>query len=82
MPGTGGIRGGEPLDPVGVLRDTLVRIDAVLARIEEQALQGDTRAGALYSRLMAQRSDIALKIRDLERGADRLLEWLMGLLKV
>ncbi|MGC8893883.1 MAG: hypothetical protein ACP5QG_03435 [candidate division WOR-3 bacterium] len=66
---------------MGVLRDTLTRIDAVLTRIEEQALQGDTRAGALYSRLMAQRSDIALKIRELERGADRLLEWLVELLR-
>jgi len=66
---------------VGILRDTLARIDAVLSGIEEQALGGDTRAGALYSRLMAQRAEIALKIRDLERGADRLLEWLVGLLK-
>ncbi|MEO0141171.1 MAG: hypothetical protein ABIM88_06480 [candidate division WOR-3 bacterium] len=66
---------------MGVLRDTLSRIDAVLGRIEEQALEGDARAGALYSRLMAQRAEIALKIRDLERGADRLLEWLLGLLK-
>ncbi len=81
MPGARGIRGGEPLDPVEVLRDTLARIDAVLSRIEQQALEGDARAGALYSRLMAQRSDIALKIRDLERGADRLLGWLLGLLK-
>lgn len=64
-----------------VLRDTLRRIDAVLARIEDQALEGDTRAGSLYSRLMSQRSDIALKIRDMEAGADRLLEWLVGLLK-
>lgn len=82
MPSPRGIRGGEPLDPVGVLRDTLSRIDVILARIEGQALEGDTKAGALYSRLMAQRADIALKIRDLEGGADKLLEWLVGLLKV
>jgi len=62
--------------------DTLSRIDVILARIEGQALEGDTKAGALYSRLMAQRADIALKIRDLEGGADKLLEWLVGLLKV
>jgi len=66
---------------VGVLRDTLSRIDVILARIEGQALEGDTKAGALYSRLMAQRADIALKIRDLEGGADKLLEWLVGLLR-
>lgn len=81
MPGPRGVREGEPLDPVEVLRDTLARIDAVLASIEGQALDGDTRAGALYCRLMAQRAEIALKIRELERGADRLLEWLVGLLK-
>ena len=81
MPSPRGIRGGEPLDPVGVLRDTLSRIDVILARIEGQALEGDTKAGALYSRLMAQRADIALKIRDLEGGADKLLEWLVGLLR-
>ena len=61
--------------------DTLSRIDVILARIEGQALEGDTKAGALYSRLMAQRADIALKIRDLEGGADKLLEWLVGLLR-
>ena len=82
MPSPRGIRGGEPLDPVGILRDTLARIDAALARLEEGVLGGDIKAGALYSRLMAQRADIALKIRDLEGGADKLLEWLVGLLKV
>ena len=75
-----GIRGREPLDPVGILRDTLARIDAALARLEEGVLSGDTRAGVLYSKLMAQRADIALKLRDIEGGADRLLEWLISLL--
>jgi len=65
---------------VGVLRDSLARIDAALTEIEAQTLAGDRGAGGLYCRLMKQRMDIALKIREMEAGADRLLEWLLKLL--
>ncbi len=74
------LRRGEPLDPVAVLRDTLARIDRMLEQLESRAQEGDSAAGALYIRLMKQRGDTALKIKQLQPGKDRLLQWLMELM--
>ncbi len=59
-----------------LLLDTLRRIDRALRELEPKALSGDAKAGNLYAKLLAQRANLALKLREL-KGRDELVEWLV-----
>ena len=61
---------------MAILRDTLRRIDRMLAQLEPRVHEGDPNASGLYLRLMKQRADTAVKVKQIEARPDALLQWL------
>jgi len=72
----GKVGGAKGVRAEALLLDTLRRIDRALKELEPKALAGDAKAGNLYAKLLAQRANLALKLREL-KGKDELVEWLV-----